>query len=190
MDSDKQKSFQCDDCKLDFNSHLKLANHKYDAHLNSLAVYLENGKKWTLCSQHDFSNYGFLHKEIEPIIINRCDSKFTCPECSSKLNSPTTFRRHLKKHNAYCETTSKGNKRQNSETDNDNNSSSLPLKHQKIAVPHFNLGKQTSSSKSSLLSSSSCDSDISILMVSNAIDLPESEQEKFLLLAKIGNWTQ
>lgn len=25
--------------------HLKLANHKYDAHLNSLAVYLENGKK-------------------------------------------------------------------------------------------------------------------------------------------------
>ncbi|KAL4210287.1 hypothetical protein AB4K20DRAFT_1867290 [Rhizopus microsporus] len=153
MNSDKQKSFQCDDCKLDFNSHLKLAHHKHVAHLNSLAVYLEN-------------------------------------ECSSKLNNPTTFRRHLKKHNAYCETTSKGNKRQNSETDNDNNSSSLPLKHQKIAVPHFNLGKQTSSSKSSLLSSSSCDSDISILMVSNAIDLPESEQEKFLLLAKIGNWTQ
>ncbi|KAI8888721.1 hypothetical protein K501DRAFT_329610 [Backusella circina FSU 941] len=69
MNSDKQKSFQCDDCKLDFNSQLKLANHKYDAHLNSLAVYLEN-------------------------------------ECSSKLNSPTTFRRHLKKHNAHCETTS------------------------------------------------------------------------------------
>lgn len=36
--------------------------------------------------------------------VSKIEGKFHCPECPSKLSTPTTFNAHLKtKHNGQCE---------------------------------------------------------------------------------------
>lgn len=61
-------------------------------------------------------------KKIETVSVSRIDGKFTCPKCSSKLNSPTTLNRQLgKMHDGRCSTSSIRKKRLRSEVDNNDN---------------------------------------------------------------------
>ena len=74
----------------------------------------------------------FFKKNIDSIIeVDKINGKFNCPECPSKLSTPTTFNTHLKnKHDGHCETISNNKKRQRLEDDNNNDSISISLKHQ------------------------------------------------------------
>lgn len=57
--------------------------------------------------------------------------------------------------------------------------------------PHLNLDKNDSNSRSiypSFSTPSRCDNDMGVLLASNATDLPQTDQEKLIMLSKIGNW--
>ncbi|ORE01789.1 hypothetical protein BCV72DRAFT_281822, partial [Rhizopus microsporus var. microsporus] len=84
----------CNVCSLSFETDIKLANHKYDAHIDLVKASFGD----------------------ETVLVSRVDGKFTCPKCSNRLISPTTLNRHLSKmHDGHCSTVSKRRKRPYSE---------------------------------------------------------------------------
>lgn len=135
----------------------------------------------------------FFKEQIDTIMeVSKVDGKFNCPECSSKLSTPTTFSAHLKKkHNGHCEAISNKTKRRSLEDNNNDNSTTISLKHRKLRSLNLNLDEIDSNSGSSgpLFSTSArCDNDMGVLLASNALDLPQTDQEKIIMLSKIGNW--
>ncbi|KAG1079463.1 hypothetical protein G6F42_023754 [Rhizopus arrhizus] len=126
----------------------------------------------------------FFHKE---------DDGFQCPKCKTKLKNPSTFSKHIKdQHNGTSKPISKNkHKRTKDQTGSEEDSgsdeeSSVTLKHQKITKPQLNVN--TSILYSSSSSFTRLDHDSAVLMASSALSLPKAEQEKKLMLAKVGDW--
>ncbi|KAI8977086.1 hypothetical protein BDF20DRAFT_542518 [Mycotypha africana] len=81
----------CHICEKEFPSPTKLYNHGYDVHVDTLQVTID--KKTS--------------------IVERIDSKFSCPDCPSRLSTTRSFNDHLKKkHKGTCSALSKAEKSQ------------------------------------------------------------------------------
>lgn len=124
-------NYHCDVCKLSFETETKLANHKYNTHIDLVTVTLDDGKRspWFVTSLLLRNDNALWWRECSTeyafsASVSRADGKFICLKCSSKLNSPpTTLNRHLgKMHNGRCSTSSIRKKRLHSEVDHNDNS--------------------------------------------------------------------
>ncbi|ORE09470.1 hypothetical protein BCV72DRAFT_302710 [Rhizopus microsporus var. microsporus] len=138
---------------------------------------------------------------VETALVSRVDGKFTCPKYSSRLISPTTLNCHLgKMHGGRCSTASKRRKRLYSEMDSNdnntvnasnknNNNSSLSInpRQRQMRAPHLNIDEYDSS-YSSIANSSLCNKNSLILLASSALSLSSPEQEKRIMLTKVGDW--
>ena len=113
-------------------------------------------------------------------------------------------------HDGRCSTASKRRKRSYSEVDNNDNDNNdnntvntddtvnannntnnndslfISLRQHQMRAPHLNIDEHDSSS--STPKSSLCDRNTSILLASSALSQSGSEQEKRIMLAKIGDW--
>lgn len=67
------------------------------------------------------------------------------------------------------------------------NTQSINLSQHQMQASGLNIDEYSSSS-SSITNSFVCDKKTSILLASGALSLPDSEQEKRILLANVGNW--
>ncbi|CEJ05571.1 hypothetical protein RMCBS344292_19509 [Rhizopus microsporus] len=93
-------------------------NHGYDVHVDTLQVTIN--KKTT--------------------IVKRINSKFSCPDCPSRLSTSRSFNDHLKKkHKGTCSALSKAERRRDMETDDDDNGSSVLMKHYKPSIRENNF---------------------------------------------------
>ncbi|KAI8638231.1 hypothetical protein BD408DRAFT_27838 [Parasitella parasitica] len=156
-------TYLCQTCKTEFPSPVKLYNHSYDVHVNTLQVTIN--KKTS--------------------VVERIDGKFNCPDCRSRLSTSRSFNNHLKKkHKGTCSVLSRAEKRRDLETDDDENTSSVLIKHRKILGPQLNLDEFNSNSLT--LPSLHCGCDTELVVTSNAQDKTELDQEK-ILFSNIGN---
>ncbi|CAO3679520.1 unnamed protein product [Rhizopus stolonifer] len=186
-------NYHCSTCNLSFESNKSLANHKYNAHCDLVTVTLDD----------------------ETVSVSRVNGKFTCPKCSKKLISPTTLKRHLEKRRdghctgspirkkrLYSEVDSSDNSNNNNNDNSNNNDNtfnaddsnnsnddaqSIILSQHQMQTSRLNIDEHSSSS-SSITNSFVCDKKTSILLASSALSLPDSEQEKRILLANVGDW--
>ena len=123
---------------------------------------------------------------LETSIVERIDSKFRCPDCPSRLSTSRSFNDHLKKkHKGACSAVSKAKKRRDSETNDDENDSSVLIKHHKILGPQLDLDELNSNSLT--LPSLHCNHNAEAVAASNAQDQTESN-EKEIAFSNIGNW--
>jgi hypothetical protein len=123
---------------------------------------------------------------LETSIVERIDSKFSCPDCPSRLSTSRSFNDHLKKkHKGTCSAVFKAKKRCDLEIDDDENGSSALMKHHKILGPQLNLDELNS--KSLTLPSLHCDHNAEAVAASNAQDQTESNTKE-IAFSNIGNW--
>ncbi|KAI7859233.1 hypothetical protein BDC45DRAFT_531134 [Circinella umbellata] len=162
----ESNAFRCKDCNVDFKASSELYNHNYRVHVNKTKVV--------------------INKEIDTIIeVNKIGDKFNCPECPSKLSTPTTFNIHLKnKHDSYCKAISKGKKRLSLEDDNNDGSTSVSLKHQKLPSAHLTLDESDSTQSQKEPQN---DKNTVITLASSTFLGSTREKENSIMLAKIGN---
>lgn len=132
-------------------------------------------------------------KKIVIRLVHKEDDGFQCPKCNSKLKNPSTFSKHIKdQHNGTCKPISKNKHKRtrdqigSEEDSGSDEESSVILKHQKITKPQLNVNTDILYSSSS--SFTRLDYDSAVLMASSALSLPKAEQEKKLMLAKVGDW--
>lgn len=130
------------------------------------------------------------------------------PNAPGNLFPPTTLERHLgKPHDGHCTVSSIRKKRLYSEADNNDNDNSsnnnifnaddsnksndniqyINLSQHQMQASRLNIDERSSSS-SSITDSFVCDKKTSILLASSTLSLPDSEQEKRILLANAGDW--
>lgn len=116
--------------------------------------------------------------------VSKVDGKFNCPECSSKLSTPTTFSAHSKnKHNGHCEAISDKSKRRSPEDDKNDNSTIISLKHRKLQSLSLNIDEIDSNSRSQ----KAVDKNTAILLAFGMSLGSTREKENSIMLAKIGN---
>ncbi|KAI7894979.1 uncharacterized protein EV154DRAFT_477757 [Mucor mucedo] len=155
-------ALRCKDCNVDFKTHSELNNHNYGTHVDKTKVFIGND---TIME------------------VSKVDGKFNCPECSSKLSTPTTFSAHLKKkHNGHCEAISNKTKRRSLEDNNNDNSTTISLKHRKLQSLNLNLDEIDSSRSPKAL-----DKNTAILLASGTSLGSTREKENSIMLARIGN---
>ncbi|KAG0986945.1 hypothetical protein G6F29_002878 [Rhizopus arrhizus] len=154
----------CHICEKESPSPTKLYNHGYDVHVDTLQV--------------------IINKKTS--IVERIDSKFSCPDCPSRLSTSRSFNDHLKKkHKGTCSALSKAEKRRDMETDDGDNGSSVLMKRHKILGPQLNLDELNSNSLT--LPPLHCDHNAEAVAASNAQDQREPNKKE-IVFSNIGNW--
>lgn len=129
-------------CNLHFETESKLSDHNYDTHVNVVQANFDDGKKYMLkVKKTTFSHPFFL---LESIIIEKNSDKFQFPKFESKIKTPTTFKRHMEKHNGVLQCIPK-KKRQYSELESMNDEyPSNALNHHTLENEEVNLQVDTS----------------------------------------------
>ncbi|KAI8877713.1 hypothetical protein K501DRAFT_39401 [Backusella circina FSU 941] len=152
----------CHICEKEFPSPTKLYNHCYDVHVDTLKVTID--KKTS--------------------IVERIGSKFSCPDCPSRLSTSRSFYNHLKKkHKGTCSALSKAEKRRDIETDDDDNGSSVLMKHHKPSIRENNFSTDRLVTSQT---SNQFDDDSAVLLACNALSCSPRVQDSCVLAAKIG----
>lgn len=95
----------------------------------------------------------------------------------------------IRKKRLYSEVDGNNNNTLNADDSNNSNDNaqSIILSLHQMQASRLNIDERSSSS-SSITNSFVCDKKTSILLASSALSLPDSEQEKRILLANIEDW--
>ncbi|KAG1579184.1 hypothetical protein G6F46_011095 [Rhizopus delemar] len=117
-------------------------------------------------------------------VVERIDGKFNCPDCRSKLSTFRSFNNHVqKKHKGTCSTLSRAEKGRDLETDDDENTSSVLIKHHKPSKREIDFSVDNSVT---FLTSTQFDDDTAVLLACNSLSSSPRIQDNCVLAAKIG----